>query len=178
MKKIIVSGFVLGALIASSQFAMAANGTITINGMVTSSTCDISSSGGGKDFTVTLPTVATSALAAAGQTAGRTPFSIMLANCTPGAGNVHTFFEPGATTDASTGNLVVAGGGAANVQIGLLNSDLTPIKAGFDDASQNSHIVALNSGSAELPYYAEYHATGAATAGPAVTSVMYTISYN
>ncbi len=63
------------------------------------------------------------------------------------------------------------------MQIGLLNSDFSPIKAGFADASQNSKVVTIASGSATLPYYAQYVATGAATAGAANSSVMYTIAY-
>lgn len=179
MKKTAISGLVLGVLIVSSQFAMAADGTITITGQVTANTCTIDGNGGGqKDFTVTLPSVSANALGAAGQTAGRTPFSINLTNCTPTGGNVHTFFEAGPTTDSSTGRLKLAGGGAANVQIGLMNNDLTDIKTGFDDASQNSKAVPVVSGSATLSYYAQYYATGPATPGAANSSVMYTISYN
>jgi len=124
-----------------------------------------------------LPTVSSSTLATAGQTAGRTPFSIALTNCTPNSGNVHTFFEAGPTTDTTTGNLILNAGGASNVQIGLQNSDFTNITAGAADASQNSKSVAIASGSATLNYYAQYIATGAATAGAANTSVMYTMAY-
>ncbi|VVP52034.1 fimbrial protein [Pseudomonas fluorescens] len=179
MKKTVISSLVLGVLIASAQLAMAADGTITINGQVTANTCTIDGNGSSqKDFTVTLPAVSASALGSAGQTAGRTPFSINLSGCTPTSGNVHTYFEAGPTTDSSTGRLVLVGGGASNVQIGLMNNDLTDIKAGFADALQNSKPVSVVSGSATLSYYAQYFATGAATPGAANSSVMYTISYN
>ncbi|ODV40929.1 fimbrial protein [Cupriavidus sp. UYMMa02A] len=176
----------LGATIAaiaaasafSAQSAFAADGTITFNGTITAQTCTINGNGtGSKDFTVTLPKVSASTLGTAGQTAGRTPFNISLSDCTPNAGAVKTYFEPGPTTDTATGRLNLNAGGASNVQIGLLNSDFTPIKAGFDDASQGSKTAAINAGSAVLPYYAEYVATGAATAGAANSSVMYTIVY-
>ncbi|SSQ11842.1 P pilus assembly protein, pilin FimA [Acinetobacter baumannii] len=55
--------------------AQAADGTITINGLVTDKTCDIVTPAG-KDFTVTLPTVSKQTLAVAGDVAGRTPFQI------------------------------------------------------------------------------------------------------
>jgi major type 1 subunit fimbrin (pilin) len=156
----------------------AADGTITFNGSITAQTCTINGNGAGSsDFTVTLPTVSASALAAAGQTAGRTPFNIALTGCTPATGNIHTFFESGPTTDSTTGNLVLQAGGAQNVQIGLENADFSPIKAGFADASQNSASVAIDSGAATLTYYAKYIATGVATAGAANSSVMYTIAY-
>lgn len=170
---LIVAGTAMGA-----QFAHAADGTITFNGQITAQTCTINGNGSGaKDFTVTLPTVSASTLSSAGNTAGRTGFKIALTGCTPNTGNVHTFFEAGPTTDATTGNLIVNAGGATNVQIGLLNSDFSAVKAGFADASQNSKVVAIATGSATLPYYAQYVATGAATAGVANSSVMYTIAY-
>lgn len=61
--------------------AQAADGTITINGLVTDKTCNIATPAG-KDFTVTLPTVSKQTLAAAGNVAGRTPFQIKLDLCT------------------------------------------------------------------------------------------------
>ncbi len=162
----------------SAQSALAADGTITFNGTITAQTCTINGNGSGsKDFVVTLPKVSASTLSTAGQTAGRTPFNIALSGCTPDSGAVKTYFEPGSTTDTATGRLNLNAGGASNVQIGLLNSDFTSIKAGFDDASQGSKTAAITSGSATLPYYAEYVATGAATAGAANSSVMYTIVY-
>ena len=98
---------VAAAMPAVSQ---AADGTITFTGQITSQTCTISGNGAGKNLTVTLPTVSTSALATAGTTAGRTPFNIALSNCTPNSGNVSTYFEPGATVDTATGQLVNASG--------------------------------------------------------------------
>jgi len=178
MKTKLISALIVTGAATASQLSAAADGMITFNGMITAQTCTINGNGtGSKDFAVTLPTVSASTLATSGQTAGRTPFNIALSGCTPDSGNVHTYFEPGPTTDATTGNLIVDTGGATNVQIGLLNADFTPIKAGFADASQNSHSVSISSGSATLPYYAQYVATGGATAGAANSSVMYTIAY-
>jgi len=178
MKTKLVSTMITAGIALASHGAFAADGTITFNGNITAQTCTINGNGSGaKDFTVTLPTVSTSTLASAGQTAGRTPFNIALTNCTPGTGNVHTFFEPGPTTDATTGNLILNAGGATKVQLGLLNSDFSAIKSGFADASQNSKPVAITSGGATLSYYVQYVATGAATAGAAKSSVLYTIAY-
>ncbi|SOY68955.1 major type 1 subunit fimbrin (pilin) [Cupriavidus taiwanensis] len=172
---LIVAGTAMGA-----QFAHAADGTITFNGTITAQTCTINGNGtNNHDFTVTLPVVSASTLNGIGKVAGQTPFNIALTDCTPDTGNVHTFFEAGPTTDAATGNLILDAGGAQNVQIRLLNGGTanTPIKAGFTDAAQNSNSVPLTNGAATLWYYAQYYATGQATAGAANSSVMYSIAY-
>lgn len=170
---------VSGVLGLASLGAHAADGTITFNGTVTAQTCTINGNGtGSNDFTVTLPTVSTSSLAAAGDTAGITPFSIALTNCTPASGNVHTYFEQGPTIDSTTGDLILTAGGATNVQLHLQNSDFSDISLNAADGAQNSQSVAISAaGAATLPYYVAYKATGAATAGAADSSVMYTLSY-
>ncbi|EMN9113972.1 type 1 fimbrial protein [Acinetobacter baumannii] len=159
--------------------AQAADGTITINGLVTDKTCDIVTPAG-KDFTVTLPTVSKQTLAAAGNVAGRTPFQIKLANCSEG--KVATYFEPGATVDFNTGRLLNQDAtGAKNVNVQLLgsNNQVIPVPAaGANGAQANSQWVDVaKAGSADLNYYAEYYATGASTAGKVNTSVQYTIIY-
>ena len=159
--------------------AQAADGTITINGLVTDKTCNIVTPAG-KDFTVTLPTVSKQTLAAAGNVAGRTPFQIKLANCSEG--KVATYFEPGATVDFNTGRLLNQdASGAKNVNVQLLgnNNQVIPVlAAGANGAQANSQWVDVAAaGRADLNYYAEYYATGASTAGKVNTSVQYTIIY-
>ncbi|MDQ0139728.1 fimbrial protein [Cupriavidus necator] len=172
---LIVAGTAMGA-----QFAHAADGTITFNGKITAQTCTINGNGSGsQNFNVQLPAVSATTLNGLGKVAGQTPFNIALTNCTPNTGNVHTFFEAGPTTDATTGNLILDAGGAQNVQIRLLNGGTsnTPIKAGFTDQAQGSNTVPLTDGAATLWYYAQYYATGQASAGVANSSVMYSIAY-
>jgi major type 1 subunit fimbrin (pilin) len=167
---------------AISSFPVhATDGTITFNGKVTDQTCTISTPGG-KDFTVTLPTVSASTLSAQSSTAGRTPFSINLTKCSKG--QVATYFEPGSTVDFNTGRLVnqAQTNAATNVQIQLLgkNNQYIPIlAAGANGAQNNSQWVAVtNDGdSADLNYYAEYYATNAVGAGDVTSSVQYTIIY-
>lgn len=176
MNKIVLASslFLLGV---SSAFA--ADGTITINGLVTDKTCDIVTPQG-KDFTVTLPTVSRQTLAQAGAVAGRTPFTINLANCSEG--KVATYFEPGATVDFNTGRLNnQVADGANNVQVQLLGSNnqfIPVLAAGANGAQTNSQwIDVADGGTADLNYYAEYYATNASTAGRVSTSVQYTIIY-
>jgi major type 1 subunit fimbrin (pilin) len=174
------TGMIASAALAAAMpmASHAADGTITFNGTIVAQTCTINGNGSGsKDFTVQLPNVSASALSETGQTAGITPFNIALSACSAGTGNVHAYFEPGPTTDVSTGNLTLNAGGALNVQIGLLNGDSSPITMGAADGKQNSRAVAITSGAATLPYFAEYVATGVATAGAAQSSVMYTLVY-
>lgn len=163
--------------------AQAADGTITINGLVTDKTCDIATSS--KNLTVNLPIVSKQTLAAAGNVAGRTPFQIKLEKCSEG--KVATYFEPGATVDFNTGRLLNQdASGAKNVNVQLLgsNNQVIPVTAanlatnGLAGAQSNSQWVEVAAaGSAELNYYAEYYATGAASAGKVNTSVQYTIIY-
>ncbi|SKA20020.1 fimbrial protein [Novilysobacter spongiicola] len=177
MRKSIVLAAGLTAAVLAPLSASAADGTITFNGEVTAQTCDITTPGG-EDFTVTLPTVASSALATAGQTAGRTGFAITLANC-PTGGDVATYFEPGATVDNDSGRLNNQGT-AGNVQVQLLgdNGQLIPVQASGTAQANSQWVTVAGDGSANLDYAAEYYATGAATAGGVTTSVAYTIIYN
>ncbi|RKU00897.1 fimbrial protein [Burkholderia sp. Nafp2/4-1b] len=172
-----IAALTVAAAAALPSVAHAADGTITINGNIGTQTCQIDGNGtGGKDFTVALPKVSTSALASGGSTAGRTPFKIGLKNCSQATGNVYTHFEPGTTVNSTTGQLINASGSAKNVEVGLLNGDTSNI--GLGKADENSKAVALSNGAAELPYYAQYVATGgAAGQGTVNTSVMYSIMY-
>lgn len=161
--------------------AHAVDGTITFNGEVTDKTCTIVTPQG-TDFTVTLPTVSSSTLAAAGQVAGRTPFSINLSDCNPG--QVATYFEPGATVDLGTGRLnnVATTAAATQVQLQLLGDNnvfLPVVSAGAGSAQANSQWVTVNAGgSADLNYFVEYYATGPSTPGEVTSSVKYTVIYN
>lgn len=164
-----------------SLSAQAADGTITFNGKVTDQTCTISTPGG-KDFTVTLPTVSSSTLNAVSATAGRTPFAINLTKCSKG--QVATYFEPGSTVDFKTGRLnnQTKTNAATNVQIQLLgsNNQFLPILAATNNGAQTNSqwVTVANEGdSADLNYYAEYFATAAAGAGDVTSNVQYTIIY-
>ncbi|HEX3379203.1 MAG TPA: fimbrial protein [Paraburkholderia sp.] len=158
--------------------SFAADGTITFNGTITPQTCTISGEGAGPNFTVTLPTVSTSALAIDGTPAGGTPFTIALTNCSPDSGTAQTYFEPGPTVDTATGRLRNATGTASNVEVGLLNDDYSLIHLGAAQTSQNSKSAAISGGSALLKYIAQYVATGgAAGAGSVNTTTLYSIVY-
>ncbi len=180
MKRSLLSVSLISLLgLGFSGAALASDGTITFNGSIVASTCDINGNGTGSGtFAVNLPPVSTTALAAAGTTAGRTGFNIKLTNCNPSSGNVHTYFEPGPDTNAAgrLNNHVV--GGAGNVNIQVLNDTFQHINLNAADGSQSSQTVPIQSGSASLQYYAEYFANnGAATAGAVQSTVTYSLIY-
>lgn len=159
--------------------ASAADGTVTFNGKVTDKTCTISTPGG-RDFTVNLPTVPVSALEK-WQTAGRTPFSINLTNCS--SGSVAAYFEPGPTVDAKNGTLInQAANPAGMVHLQLLGSNnevLLIEAAGAGLAQKNSQWVKVSAdGTANLNYYVQYYGYVHVTPGDVSSSVKYTIIYN
>jgi len=172
MKKIILAS---SLIVLGMSSAFAADGTITINGKVTDNTCVVTTPQG-KNLTVTLPTVSKLSLADAGETAGRTPFTLGLSNCKVND-IVGTYFEPGPTVDFATGLLNNAGS-ATNVKVQLLGDNNKPIKVLAGPQANSQFVTIANEdGSADLNYYAEYYATGAATSGDVTTSVQYTITY-
>ncbi|WP_455925481.1 fimbrial protein [Pseudomonas putida] len=157
--------------------AMAADGQIDFKGEVTGSTCNIN--GGNPDFDVLMPPVGVQALSQAGQTAGRTPFTIQLTECLPETGDVMTYFEPGPTVNPLTGRLTVDDGQdqVRNLEVGLLNDTHKPMDVSKGLGSQNSQVVALVGGAADLNYFAEYVATGMVSPGKVNTRILYSIAY-
>ncbi|MFC5527344.1 fimbrial protein [Rhodanobacter ginsengisoli] len=171
------------ALIASFGFAAfapstarASDGTITINGQVNAATCTVAVTGT-SGSTVTLPTVATTVLGAAGNTAGQTAFSIGLTGCSSGVTKAATYFEAGPNVNAA-GRLNNSGL-ASNVNVQLVNSDgTTPIVIGSAAPSSGVGSFAVSGGTATLNYFARYYATGAAGPGDVATSVTFSMVYN
>lgn len=148
---------------------------------VTVPACTISTAS--QNLSVTLPTVSTQALSAAGQVAGATAFSIVLTGCPSGTRLVASMFSAG-NIDSATGYLKNTGT-AKNVEVQLLNGTggsaaaFSAINlAGTSASTQNSGLYTLVGGAATLNYYAQYIANGAAAgAGTVASTVQYTISY-
>ncbi|CAB3695314.1 Major fimbrial subunit SMF-1 [Paraburkholderia graminis C4D1M] len=169
----------MGLVASAAHAAPASNGgVLTINGQLTANTCTVSGNGQGTNFTVTLPTLAASALSAAGATAGSTGFNIALTACTPSTGNVHTFWEYGSNTLAD-GNLL-NNGTATKVEVQLVdyNGTRKVLDVSKADGAQNAQNVAITSGAASLQYAAQYVSpAGGATAGTVTTNVTYSMIY-
>ena len=174
-----VSALLFAVALAAAGLALAADGTVHFEGSVIAPTCVLTNGPTPADIRVKLPAVAVSALSASGQTAGRTPFFIRVADCGATVAQVQTFFEPGPTIDTSSNNLTLQGGTgiAGNVELQLLNADHSQVLLGNPLGLQNTQSVAVEGGGAALRYYAQYVATGAATAGSANSSVTFTMIY-
>ncbi|HFW6380829.1 fimbrial protein [Klebsiella aerogenes] len=160
-------------------------GTITFNGELTDSTCDVSVNGQGSDANITLPTVSINELTTAGKTTGRTAFNLQLTDCVPGTSGgqskVSAFFQTGATVDQSTGRLKNTDtAGATMVDLQLLdasNSDAVINVGSTDQVSDMTYTDINADGTATLPYAVEYYANGQTTAGKVASSVVYNLQY-
>ena len=160
-----------------AQSAFAVDGTITINGQITDTTCSIAVNNGTNDGTVTLPTVSANALSSIGSVAGTTPFNIVLSGCAGSTlNNAYAYFEPGPTVETSTGRLNNSSGTATGAQVRLLDKVSMPIVVG--GTSQGGVVEDVSGGGATLGYYAQYYANSAVTAGVVATQVNYTIVYD
>ncbi|MDZ7555953.1 fimbrial protein [Cronobacter sakazakii] len=187
MKKLSL-GLSLAAAMGFAVTAQAAStGTITFEGELTATSCDVNVDGQGSDATITLPTMGINQLDAAGKTAGRTNFVMDLTNCAGTLKTVAAYFEAGASVDPVTGRLKntidsTTGGGASKVSLQLRDGSSTSydvIKAG--DASQSTKTTFVTydatEGTATLPYAVEYYAEDATTAGKVNSSVVYSLMY-
>lgn len=192
MNKLLLSAALVatfGAVALAPQAARAAtnnpvsnpptDGTINITGTVIAQTCKVDgkSAGTADTKTVSLPDVLTSQLAATGDTAGDTPFSIAVTDCDSALSTVHTYFTgSNIATDGRLSNGTA--GTATGVEVQLLNSDNSAIALNSADGSQNSEVVNLNSGDATLDYTARYYASSNTVgAGSVNTSVAFTMVY-
>ena len=175
----LLSGTALALTVSAMAFsASAADGTITINGKLTQQTCTVKINGGAADAVITLPSLSTSALDAAGKVAGRTAFTMNLTDCAPKNGSVRAYFEHGPTVDAATGRLNnTISAGAQQVQVQLRDHNENDVYVGNTSQRNNPATELSEAGSADLLYSAYYYATGKATAGELATSVTYSIDY-
>lgn len=166
-----------------SSFADAAsNGTISFSGRVTDNTCNIDINGAGSNATVTLPTVSADQLENQGDVTGRTVFNMNVSGCELGHdySRVAAYFQPGDTVDMSTGRLKTTPGGAANVDLQLLDvaGGYSVINVGnTDQISSATFVDTATTGAATLRYAVEYYSKGDAGAGTVASSVVYNLQY-
>lgn len=178
MKFNALSMAVLAAAAASMNVMAASSGTIDFAGEVTDTTCDVIVDAQGPDALITLPTVPTTALAAAADTAGMTGFNMALTNCSADV-PVKAFFEYGATVDLTTGLLknTETTTPAGNVMLQLFDGTTGDVIMAGNSNQNADGWVNIESGAADLPYGVQYYATDASTAGLVKSQVTYTITY-
>lgn len=183
MKQRISSYLVLFTLLLASTTCSHASstGTISFTGLVKDDgTCKVEI--GSDDQLVVLPTVATNRLAVAGQTAGKTKFTIKLKECNAeDNGRAKIKFKNANATNGLLNNLTTTG--AQHVSIQLINATSNQIML-LDGTAADSAKTA-NTGiqlggkiiQPQFDYYAQYYATGSATAGEVTARAEFEISY-
>lgn len=182
MKKALFS-VAAATLSVSALTAQATDGTVDFQGKLVAQTCSIDINGVPSfSSAIMLPRVSTSTLTTAGQTTGRTGFTIGLSNCSGSAKSAAAFFESQANWfDPVSGNLTYrpTPGFASNVQMQLIDAMTDkPIRVGdIGQMTSTTQIPIDANGNAKLPYAVQYYATGVTTAGKAITSTWFSINY-
>ncbi|WP_431221679.1 fimbrial protein [Serratia sp. L9] len=179
MKKILLPA-VAAAVLSSGMVQAASTGTITFNGELTATTCNVIVDGQAADATVALPTIGTNQLASVTKTAGATGFVMALSQCSGTLETASAFFEAGSSVDQATGRLKNMTGDATGVSLQLLDGSATGtsvIQAGNQSQHLNTVYKDISAGSANLPYIVRYYAEAPTTAGTVVSNVVYSIQY-
>jgi major type 1 subunit fimbrin (pilin) len=167
---------------AGPIFNASPDGTLTVNGQVLAQSCTVDTKAAGTSDakTVQLPDQWKTALAASGNQAGATGFSIVIAGCDPALSTVQTYFS-GGSVDATTHNLQNTAGAspATNVEVQLLDGQNSNAAINLNNSNTTqTATTTLSSGGATLSYKAQYYATGASTAGAVVATTNFTMIYN
>ncbi len=183
MNKLLLSAALaatLGVVAFAPQTASAASssGTITINGSIVASTCNVAVNGSASP-TVTLPTLINTMLPV-GTSGGWTAVNMVLTGCTAIGSYtaVYPYFT-GAQIDSTTGYLKNATGGGSNVQVALSTSQGTAGALTLQGAAgaQGAGTQTMTANST-FAYYAGYVANAAnATVGGVSTTVQYALNY-
>ncbi|WP_288398478.1 fimbrial protein [uncultured Acinetobacter sp.] len=167
--------------ITLSQATLADSGIINFQGQVVEDSCTTAVDGGTSPTVVTLPTVLTTALAAAGQTAGESaPFNFSVSGCDASVAARGVHFSLTSTSFDTTNNDLLANtaatGAATNVGIEILEGGAAIPFAG---AANRSKDITIASGTGVSDdFTAQYKATGVATAGAVTASMNWDLVYN
>lgn len=173
MKKIVLGAALAAIVGAMSLSAQAADGTITITGEVTDSTCSIAPIGGGtgNNVTVNLGKFGQGALKAGSHTVAK-PLSFKIVgggSCT--AGNATISFDP-RNIDPSNGHLMNDAAGESNVQAQLLDANHNVIDL------TKGHTVAIAAGDNNLTWFTRLFAKTDATVGEFNSTLEVNIQQN
>lgn len=180
MKKII-STLVLGLGISAG--AMAADGTITFNGTVLATTCNITIAGGtaaatAATGTVNLPIVPASVFTAAGDTSFGTAFTIGLSGCNASLNGKTAAFHHFAGTSIKPDGRLNNTGTATNMAIALYSG--TGLSGTFINLNSalNTPTQTVTGAAATFPLFATYSPTATpVVAGTVVSNVDFFLNY-
>lgn len=180
MKKLAIVASLVTVFGSVGMAQAASTGTITFNGELTATTCDVVVDGQAASATVVLPTISNNQLQSATKTAGDTGFVMALKDCSGTLQTASAFFEAGASVDQVTGRLKNMTGTATNVSLQLLDgssASQSVIQAGNQNQVINTTYKSIASGSASLPYIVRYYAEAPTNAGTVASNVVYSIQY-
>ena len=178
MKKIVLVAAVASALLASQAFA----GKVTFQGQVTAQTCNMTINGNNIG-SVALNPAKVADLAAAGSSAGETPFTIKLSGCTaPAAPMKFTTVLSGhsVTPEGNLGNVATASpAGAVAIQILEPGASKTAADLSGGGYKGKDHLtLAAGATEASAEYTARYYsAAGSATPGAVEAVMEYTFQH-
>ncbi|CAI8854970.1 putative major fimbrial subunit LpfA [Pseudomonas chlororaphis] len=172
-KSLIAAALLAGSAIAT--MANAADGTINFTGNITDAACTVTANTANQ--TVTMGTVASSALNAVGATAAPSRFNIVLTACPVTATSATVKFDgPADAANSSLLALTNTAGVATGVGIGLYEKDaVTQIPVGGASASQALSTTADTT----FEFFAKYVATNATVVAGSANAVSdFTVIYN
>ncbi|MFJ2987906.1 fimbrial protein [Collimonas sp. NPDC087041] len=169
----------------TSNAVLAADGTITFTGSISSKTCQINGSApgsGSHDIDKELPSISADSLATPGRTDGSTGFHIDIgatgdSGCPDGTRTQISFDPLSPLINPVTGNLKNTGT-ATNVEVQIfdLNGGYSQMHL-FNNPVSREVVVVGNK--ARLDFTAQYIATGGpVTGGSVITSVLYSVVMN
>ena len=173
IKSLFLAAPLFAAACVAAPSAQADTGTITFNGQLTDSTCEVrGGTTGSPSFSVQLPTISAASLEP-GETLGHTFFRMELQNCAAVANGVKAYFESSSTVDPVLGTLPT---NLTDVHLALFDADSTPIAIGAE--SQRADNTVYQPGDA-MHYQVAYRNVGAAAVMPGLlaTSVTYSLHY-
>lgn len=171
MKKLVSSILMTAGILPTISFAAEQANKLTLQGEVTTKTCEVSVNGKATSPVITLPPVSASLLSSAGKTAGDTKFSIEIKNC-PNYSNAKAWIYT--ALNGSQGNVLNTAGTAHNVDIriidGVTNQQVFMTHATSTANFDSSH-------SATIPLVAQYYATDSAISGTVIGTANYLLQY-
>ncbi|SDI42341.1 major type 1 subunit fimbrin (pilin) [Pseudomonas delhiensis] len=179
MSKKLIAALASLSLAGLSGTALAADGTLTFEGVINSKTCILDP--GSASQTVNLPPVRASEFQNAGQAVGEQTFSLKASGCDADA-MVAAVFASGGNVDPATGNLnntIPTSAGGTDAQVALYQGDGSTKLDLSDPASSGGYQTQTDgSGNATLEFVAKYMSKNATTAaGVLKTNLQYTMSY-
>lgn len=176
---------VFAAAVASLANAWAVDGTVTVTGTVAATTCTIVLTGGtvsgpsNNNLAITLPTIGVSALSTINATAGATPFSIGVQNCSLGGKTTFTPYFEGGNINAAGRISNNPSPTSVDVQITTGAGAVVNMAAASGSQGVSSTAMSTTPTVAVSNFVARYYANSASTtAGSFSGTFNYTLVYN